>query len=463
MYIIIVKFFFGGNILRIVVVGCGTAGASAAFAARMKNRNAHITVIGDEDQTTYSRCALPFALAGRIPLEKVVVFPEKQFSRAGIELIKPAVVCEIDTSKRRVRYRQGGSVKEVPYDTLVYATGGYVPVPQKEGIDLDGNFVLRTYDDAARLISIAKSKMRAVINGASFVALETAEALKHLNLQVHLIVRSRVLRSFLDEPLSTVVKNHLEKNGIVVHQGAEIERIEGEDRVARIVVGGERIDCDFVVHSTGTKPRIDLAKEAGFRIGETGGVWTRGNLATSFDGVYAAGDCAEVEESVAGKRVLIGLGTTAMRHGMVAGRNAAGGEEKATPTVKAAVMRLFGMEIGTVGLTETQAKAAGFNTATAQIKHPSLPHYWYENEDVTVRLVLERDSGRVLGAQVICERGAALRINMLSIVVERQMGVSDLAVADFCYSPPCADIWAPEAVCATSALRRITTKTKKTR
>ncbi|RKY17290.1 MAG: hypothetical protein DRP63_03945, partial [Planctomycetota bacterium] len=383
--------------MRIVVVGCGTAGASAAFAARMLNRNAHITVIGDEEHPTYSRCALPFAIARRLLLENIITFPEKRFARAKIELLKPAVVEEIDTQRCVVRYSFEGAKKEASFDALIYATGGYAAIPQIEGADLNGNYVLRTYNDAAHLMNIAEEGMTAVINGASFVALEVAEALKERGLDVHLIVRSRPLRSFLDEPLSALVRRHLESCGVVVHQGAEIERLEGVDRVSAVVIGGERIEGDFVVHGVGTRASVELARAAGLKIGETGAVWTDRKLRTSVDVVYAAGDCAEIQECVAGQRVMSGLGTVAMRHGMVAGRNAVGEEQNATPFVKATVMRLFGLEIGSVGLTEAQAKKAGFDVGTAQVKHPALPHYWMENEDVTVRLVYERGSGRVLG------------------------------------------------------------------
>ena len=441
--------------MRIVVVGCGTAGASAAFAARMLNRNAHITVIGDEEHPTYSRCALPFAVAKRLPLENIITFSEKRFARARIELLKPAVVEEIDTRHCVVRYSFEGAKREASFDALIYATGGYAAVPKIEGADLDGNYVLRTYNDAARLMNIAKAGMTAVVNGASFVALEVAEALKERGLDVHLIVRSRPLRSFLDEPLSALVKRHLESCGVVVHQGAEIERLEGGDKVSAVVVGGERLGCDFVVHAVGTRASVGLARAAGLKIGETGAVWTDKKLRTSVDVVYAAGDCAEIEESVAGRRVVSGLGTVAMRYGMVAGRNAVGAEQNATPFVRATVMRLFGLEIGSVGLTEAQAKNAGIDVATAQVKHPALPHYWVENEDVTVRLVYEKGNGRVVGGQVVCRTAGALRVNILSVVVERRMSVYDLSVSDFCYSPPCADVWAPEAVCATAALRRL--------
>ena len=423
----------------------------------MQNRKAEIILIGDEEQPTYSRCALPFALAGEVALENTVVFPERQFARAKIGLIKPATVEEIDTQRRLVRYRHDSGTREAPFDALVYATGGYAAVPKIEGTDLDGNFVLRTYKDAARLMGVAKAGMTAVVNGASFVALEVAEAFKKRNLNVHLIIRSRPLRSFLDEPLSALVKKYLESCGIIVHQGAEIERIVGSGKVEAVVAGGQKIECDFVVHATGTRPNIQLAKTAGLAIGKTGGVATDKHLQTSVEAVYAAGDCAEVQECVAGQRVVSGLGTTAMRHGMVAGRNAAGAELPATPTTRAAVMKLFNLQIGSVGLTQAQADTAGLDVAAAQIKHPALPHYWPHNEEVTIRLLFERRNGRIVGAQILGETAIALRVNMLSLAIQQKMTVADLAAADFCYSPPCADIWAPEAVCATTALRRLET------
>ena len=442
--------------VRVVVVGAGTAGASAAFAARMSSRDAEVIVLGDEPQPTYSRCALPFAVAGKVsPLEKVIVFGEKQFAARRIELIKPARARALETKEHALVYEFDGDEKRLEYDTLVVATGGRATPPPVDGVDLEGNLLLRTYADAERLIEAASSGTRFVVNGASFIALEAAEALKSRGADVSLVVRSRVMRSFVDEPLSRLLADHLRAAGLRVLQGASIERVEGASRVEAVVVGDERVETDFVLHATGTRAEATLAGEAGLTLGAGGAVSVDSRLRTSAEAVFACGDCTEVEEAVAGLRVMSGLGTTATRHGMAAGANAAGGDRAATPVLSACVMHIFGLEVGSVGLTEAQARDAGLDVVASQVKYPALPHYWPENEDVVVRLLAEKDGGRLVGAQVLCERGAALRVNMLSLAIERRMSAAEVAGADFCYSPPCADVWAAEAVCAQSLVRRL--------
>ena len=442
--------------MKVVVVGCGTAGASAAFSARMKDRGAEIVLIGDEEQPTYSRCALPFVIAGEVsPPERCIVFDEKQFRSQKIELVKPAKVVELDTDAGKVVCRTEAGRREFGYDSLVLATGGYATVPKIDGAELPGNYTLRTYEDALRIMEVAKSGMRAVVNGASFIALELAEALKLRGLDVMLVVRSRPLRSFVDAQISRVVGDHLRKNGITLIEGAEIERIEGRKHLESVVVGGERIPSDVVFHSTGTRPNVSLAASAGIGIGETGGVRIDEFSKTSVENVYACGDCAEVEHSVSGRRVLSALGTIAMRHGVAAGENAAGGKRPIAPVLGATVMRLFGLEIGSVGLTEVQAKDAGFDVLSAKTEYPSLPHYFGGGDDVLVRLVVERKSGRMVGGQVVCKSGAALRVNILSCAILNGMSVDEFSNADFCYSPPCSNVWLPEAVCASVAVRHL--------
>ena len=236
--------------VRVVVVGAGTAGASAAFAARMSSRDAEVIVLGDEPQPTYSRCALPFAVAGKVsPLEKVIVFGEKQFAARRIELIKPARARALETKEHALLYEFDGDEKRLEYDTLVLATGGRATPPPVDGVDLEGNLLLRTYADAERLIEAASSGTRFVVNGASFIALEAAEALKSRGADVSLVVRSRVMRSFVDEPLSRLLADHLRAAGLRVLQGASIERVEGASRVEAVVVGDEELRG--VVKSTG--------------------------------------------------------------------------------------------------------------------------------------------------------------------------------------------------------------------
>jgi NADH oxidase (H2O2-forming) len=437
---------------KIVVIGAGSAGASACFAARKQDRKAEITCINREPYPTYSRCALPFVIGGEIDsFDTITVFRPDFYKSQNIELMLGTHVESADIAGKRLKTSAG----EIDYTSLVLATGGKANVQNVPGARLDGVFVLRTCDDGKSILNVAQAGKNAVINGASFIALEVAEALRRRGMNVTCVIRSRALRSMIDEPFSKLVEEKLIGKGIIILKGSPLTKVLGDKKVTGVLVGEKEVRADMVVMCTGTTPETGLARAMGLEMGQTGGIKVDGRMETSVKGIFAAGDCVESQCFIRKVPMLSGLGTVATRQGMAAGANAAGGDAQAPPVLGAAVMKLFDMEIGAVGLTEDFAREAGFDVVASTIKYPSLPHYYPGGTDVHARLLADKKNGRIIGGQVLVKRGAAERVNMLSAAILKGMTAGEMHMADFCYSPPCADIWAAEAVAAGGLAKRL--------
>jgi len=444
---------------RIVIIGGGTAGASAAFSARKTDRTAEITIIDRETHSTYSRCGLPFAIKGTItPIENLVVFAPKVF--AGQKIIQKLAteVTGINHQAREVAYRNVLTDKtdKAGYDALIFATGSTPSKPPITGIDNPNVCVLRTIDDAKSIMESAKSAKSAVIVGASFIGLEVAEALKHLGLDVTVIEQKYLLWRMLDKEISQMARQQLTAAGIKLVEDKNISDLnEYKD--------------SMVIISTGVRPSVKLAKDMGVAIGVTGGIKVDKNLRTNLPEVYAVGDCAESVSDLTGQPIVIGLGTITARQGVVAGANAAGKSETGPAILNASVLKLLDFEIGSVGLTEDALRSpersdgrehaeggapGGTHNAqritpiSALIKFPSLPHYYPGGTDVHIKLIADKATKRIIGGQVLCKSGAALRVDMISLAIQNKMTIADILKSDFCYSPPVTDVWEPVMIAA---------------
>ena len=441
---------------RIIIIGGGTAGASAAFAARKSDRTAEITVFSSESYPTYSRCGLPFAVKGIIPsFEKLVVFPESFFRQQKIELHKNTAVEKITPQEKAVI-----AGEKYNYDALVIATGARAIKPPLRGIDAPNIFVLRTITDAQQILQFAQSAKSAVIVGASFIGLELAEALKSKGLSIIVVETVRTMWRTLDEDMGVMVTRHLGEQGIRIIENDALVKIEG----TKIWFKNETVSADMVIIAAGVRPESSLAKNAGIETGQTGGLKADERMETNIKGIYTAGDCAEVNSALTGEPILIGLGTIAARQGVAAGINAAGGDEKSPPVFNSAILKIFGMEIGTVGFTESYVSANNqsakyhwekFNPVSVLIKYPSLPHYYPGGVDVYTKLIADSATHRLIGGQIISKTSLAGRVNALSIAIEKKITVEELSRADFCYSPPVSDVWDPLAVAAQGLLRKL--------
>lgn len=442
---------------KLVIVGGGAAALSAAMNARKENHEIQITMFSDEKVLPYSRCGLPFTIDGEIADVRNLITQKDNFFK--IIKVNPRLRCRvtsIDVDARELTYvDENQKVNTEKFDTLILCTGAKPVLPKIPGIDKKGVFVLRTIEDAINISGKVKQAKRAVVVGAGLIGLETAYALKKVGINVWVIeLLDSVLKPILDEDMAKLVKEKIEKHGIKVHLGKKVTSVEGEENVSKVVVENEEFPCDIVVFATGVKPDVELAREAGIEIGETGGIKVNQRMETNKSGIYAAGDCVETVHRVTGKPVLSMLGTSAVRQGKVAGINGAGGNAVYLGTLNATVTRLFDVEIGFVGLTEWQARDFGINAFSVAVPWKTRAEYFPGASEIKLKLVFQKENLRIIGGQVVTKEGGAGYVNLLSLAIDKGLSAKELVHLDTCYSPPVADVWNPVCIGAEIALKK---------
>ncbi|MEM2103463.1 MAG: FAD-dependent oxidoreductase [Candidatus Bathyarchaeia archaeon] len=444
---------------RIVVVGAHAAGVDAASAARKTDRSAEITLITDEKHAGYSRCGLPFVIGGQISsFSNLIVFPPSYFQMMKLNLKTETKATKIDAGKKVVAtVDKTGKMDEIPYDSLIVATGASSFTPPIKGREKQGILPLRTIEDGQKIEqAVREGAKSAVVMGAGLIGLETAVALQERGLKVTVVeMLPQVLPAMLDSDIAKMVQETLEHKGIRILINKPVEEFLGTDKVTGIVAGGEQINADVFVSAFGVRSNTQLAVDAGIALGETRAIKTNARMETNIKGVYAVGDCAESIHMVTQKPVLQQLGTVAVRQAKVAGINAAGGYSIFAGVLGSAVTQLYDMQVGAVGLTETAAQRAGIETVTGTISSKTKADYYPGALPIKVKLIVEKESQRVIGAQIIGGEEVTQRVNAVSLAIQKQMTARELAKADTAYAPPLNETWEPFVLAAEMALMKL--------
>jgi NADH oxidase (H2O2-forming) len=444
---------------RIVIIGAHAAGVDAASAARRTDRTAEITLTTKQKQAGYSPCAIPFVLGRHISsFDKLVVFPPSFFRMMKLNLVLETTVKDIDMKNKTVEKQdKTGKQETLQYDSLIIATGAYPFVPPIKGREKRGVYVLRTIEDGKRIDqAINNGAKKAVVMGAGLIGLETAVALRERGLETTVVeLLPQILPTMLDADMAKSVQETLEQKGIKVMVSKGVEEFLGTDKVTGIIAGGEQINADLIIAAFGIRANTELAKKAGITIGETRGIRTSLRMETNVKDVYAVGDCAESINLITKRPTLCQLGTTAVRQAKVAGINAAGGYAVFHGVLGSSVTKLFDTEIGVTGLTEFFAKRAGLETVVGAITSKTRPEYYPGGLTVKIKLVVDRESERIVGAQIIGGEEVTQRINALSFAIQKYMTVRELAKADTAYAPPLNETWEPMVLAAEIALRKL--------
>jgi NADH oxidase (H2O2-forming) len=446
---------------KIVIIGCGAAGVSAASAARKTDRSAEITMLNDEKYAAYSRCGIPYVIEGEIPtFDSLVIYPPQYYNMMKINLHTETTVTDIDPKSKTVKaMRKGGKEQNFNYDSLIIATGAgalVIPVP---GSNLPGVYAVRTLDDGKKILEASRGAKSAVVIGARLVGLETAVALRKHGLDVTVIeLLTQILDGILDPELAKEIQTKLEGAGIHFILGVGISEIVGKNHVEAAHAGPYKVKADFVVMATGVRARTDLAKKMGLTIGETKLIKADEHMETNIRGVYAAGDCVECVSAITGKPTVSQLGTNAVRQGKVAGVNAAGGSMVYPRILCSCITRILGTEIASTGVTETYAKKQGIECISATAEADARPPYYPKKVPVRVKLVANPDDGKLVGAQIISIKEAGPRIDTISAAIMKGATVEDLILYDHAYCPPVADVVEPLSVVAELVARRLIRK-----
>jgi len=363
----------------------------------------------------------------------------------------------IDVENKKVEIEdKTGKQETLDYDSLILATGAKPFVPPIKGKDKQGVYTLRTIEDGRKIDQAIKNSKAAVVIGAGLIGLEMATALTERGVKTTVVeLLPQTLPAMLDKDMAADVQKTLEEKGIRIITGLAVEEILGTERVEGVSVAGEHIPADIVVVATGVRANTDLAQKAGIALGETKAIKVNMRMETSVKDIYAAGDCVESVNLITHRPTLNQLGTTAVRQAKVAGTNAAGGYAIFPGVLGSAITRLFDLEIGATGLTEFSAKRAGIETVSATLTSKTKPPYYPGGLPIKIKLVVEKSTERLIGAQIIGGEEVTQRINALSFAIQKHMTVRELTKADTCYAPPLNETWEPMILTAELALRRL--------
>lgn len=387
--------------MKIVVVGYGPGGVAAAHTAKMLAPDAEVRILTEETVESHRRPGS--ALALEFPDTKDLFISDwssRSLAKKEIEVNKGVSVVGGDLKSGKLVVKEhDGSVTSLQFDRLILATGGKPVLPDIPGMKLSRIYTIKTLADTRRIGRVLKSIDSVVIVGAGFSGLETAERLHQLGKKVHIVVRSRLMRRLLEEPMSEELRRRM-PDEIELHIGSAPRKVTGTKSVTGIVVDGEEIKADAVIFMTGVAPDVDLARKLGLTIGDLGGVAVNPRLETSAPGVYAVGDCVEMSDSLTGKPALMPVGSAAARAGRQAAAYAVGrNKEYPDLSLRFQYDRLFGTDIVCVGHSSVTASDLGVEARTQYLDDRS--------ECMKVALITKPD-GRLIGGQVLAARMGAV-------------------------------------------------------
>ncbi|WP_406179608.1 FAD-dependent oxidoreductase [Streptomyces canus] len=450
---------------RLVVIGGDAAGMSAASQARRLTGPDELEIVAFERGhfTSYSACGIPYWVGGDVtePDQLIARTPEEHRAR-DIDLRMRTEVMEIDVGRQRVRARdlESGAESWTSYDKLVIATGARPIRPDMPGVDAPGVHGVQTLDDGQALIdTLAHTRgRRAVVVGAGYIGVEMAEALINRGYEVTVVNRGSEPMSTLDPDMGRLVHEAMEGLGITMVDDAAVTKVlTGEDgRVRAVATENAEYPADVVVLGIGVRPETTLARAAGLPLGSHGGLLT--DLAMRVRGhenIWAGGDCVEVLDLVSGQERHIALGTHANKHGQVIGTGAGGGYATFPGVVGTAVSKVCDLEIARTGLREKDARRVGLQFVSVTIESTSRAGYYPGASPMTVKMLAERRTGRLLGVQIVGREGAGKRVDIAAVALTAGMTVEQMTALDLGYAPPFSPVWDPVLVAARKAVAKV--------
>ena len=446
---------------RLVVIGGDAAGMSAASQARRRRGPDDLEIVAFErgDYTSYSACGIPYFVADTVSeLDRLIArAPEVFRDKQQIDVRMRTEVVEIDLDKRAVKARslEDGSESWEGFDQLMVATGGIPFRPPFEGNDAGGVFGVQTLNDGVLVREVVEDEKptHAVVVGGGYIGLEMAEAFLVRGMDVALVDAGPQPMSTLDPDMGILVADAMRGMGIDVYTQERVSGFEknSSGHVKKVVTDQRSLHADIVVLGLGTRPNVALAEAAGIGIGPSGGIAVDRRMRTDVEGVWSAGDCAEKFHLVAWRPFAIPLGTHANKEGRVAGINIGGGYATFPGVVGTAVSKVCDVEVARTGLTESEATTAGFDYLTSTIDSTTRAGYFPGAAPIRTKMIVEKRSGLLLGAQIVGKEGAAKRIDAIATALWNGMTVDHMLNMDLSYAPPFAPVWDPVLIAVRKA------------
>ena len=438
---------------RVVIIGGDSGGMSAVSQIRRGRPDAEVVALERGRWTSYSACGIPYVVGGVVKggVERLVARTPERHRELGtdVRIGHEAMAIDLDARAVDVRDPDDGTYR-LDYDHLLIATGGTPIRPPLPGIDLPFVHGVQTLDDAVDLLEHAEGRCQdVVVVGSGYIGLEMAEAFVQRGCSVTVIEQQAQPMVTLDPDMGTLVAEALLEQGVKLRCGVGVTGFEP----GAVLTTDGAIDADLVVLGIGVGPNSKLAVEAGLAVGVKDAIRVDERQETSCPGVWAAGDCCESRHLVSDRPVHFALGTYANKQGRVAGINIGGGDAVFPGVLGTAITKICSREIARTGLNEGEAEAAGFDAVASRIESTTTAGYFPDAEPMTVKVVVERGSGRVLGAQIVGGDGAAKRIDTCAAAITAGMTAQQVLDLDLAYAPPFSGVWDPIAVAARQALK----------
>ncbi len=446
---------------RLVVIGGVAAGLSAASRVKRQRPDFEVVVFEKSHYASYGACGLPYYIEGLVndPMELIAVSIETLRKKRDLDVKIMHEARGIDTERNTVAVKNlsDGEVFEIPYDYLVISTGAYAVKPAFPGAELDGVFFMRTLEDGMELNRFIEKKApkKVAVIGGGYIGMEMVEAFREKGLEVTVIEKlPRVLSNF-DAEVSESVQKKLEEKGVKLILGSGVKSLEGDCCVREIITERETVEADAVLLGVGIKPQTSPAKEAGIEIGQTGAIKVNEKMETNIPSVYACGDCAEAYHRILKRNVWIPLGDTANKQGRIAGANISGEDLAFSGIIGTSATKVFDLEIARTGLGEDEAKEEGFEVMTTLIESHTRAHYYPGRKPIMIKLVAEKGTGRILGAQAVGGEGVAKRIDVFATAIWTGMTLDEIAWLDLTYVPSVAPVWDPVLLAAQVGMKKV--------
>ncbi len=447
---------------RLVVIGGVAGGMSAAARAKRVRPDLEVIVIERDPYVSYGACGIPYFLAGMVPdYQRLIIYTPEYFRQErGIDVRTNTEAVEIRLAERAVLVRDQvtGATETIPYDRLILATGAFPIRPNLPGSTLANIFVLRSLTDGLHLYRALTENhpQRAVILGAGYIGLEMAEALRSRGLQVTILEALDHVLGPTEPEISQIVEQELAAHDVRLLKQTRAVGFEGDAKgdVREVLTdSGERLEADLVLIGIGIRPNVRLAEEAGIALGPTGAIAVDERQETNVVGVFAAGDCCETRHIVTGRPTWIPLGPAANKQGRVAGDNAAGRRATFAGVVGTAAVKVFDLEVARTGLSLQEALATGFHAKKVVVTASSRAGYYPGAQPITLALLVDEHTHRLLGAQMVGREGVAKRIDVFATALHAQMTVDEMSQLDLSYAPPFAPVWDPILIAVNAALK----------
>ena len=441
---------------KLVVIGGDAAGMSAASKVRRTQKDREIVVFERGRHTSYAACGMPYYIAGQVSdVDRLIARKPEVFRKnQNIDVRIRHEVIRIDAEGRYVVVRDLEKETEFreSWDELLIATGARPVRPDLPGMDAEGVFslsILQTGIDVYKFIEKNKPK-KAVIVGGGYIGIEMAEALLARGMEVSLVDMAPQVMPTMDGEMASLISDYMRDEGVDVHLEEKLERLEqdGSGRVKAVVTDRQTHPADVVITGIGVQPNSGLAKEAGLELGVRDAIRVDKRMQASVPDIWAAGDCAESHHLITGEPTFIALGTVANKHGLVAGTNISGGEAEFPGVLGTAITKFNDMEIARTGLSEKEAESLGLKCKTATIKARTRSGYYPGSASITVKLVAEETTGRLLGGQIVGMQGAGKRIDTIATALTAGMTAQNIMDLDLSYAPPFSPVWDPVQIAA---------------